>query len=157
MSLLTITARDKNEYYSLYADGPYLEKKYIKYTGTTKLVYGDNAVIFLYYKYPAYRQACAVRNAEGAASLPGLSKKVNQIFSLSASRVDRLKKAAEFLDRNCGSAYNFSDAFYIRLYYLLLKRKTLTGPELLSLADRGFSKARSAADTKADFFSFAVF
>jgi hypothetical protein len=137
MSRLTISIPDKNEYYSLYADGQYLEKRYIKDTGITELTYDENAVIFLYYTYPAYRQVCVIRNTDALGiSLPALSKEVTQIFSLSASRIDKMKKVVDFLNRNYESAYNFSDAFYIRLYYLLLKRKTPNRLEIQRLAEK---------------------
>jgi hypothetical protein len=120
---LVITVHDENKYYGLYADGIYSEKRYIKSTRATKLFYGENAVIFLYYTYPAYREVCAVRNTEHKGIyLPSLSKKVYPLFTLSSSRVDSVKRAVSFLNKTYGSAYNFSDDFYIRLYFLLLEK-----------------------------------
>jgi hypothetical protein len=133
---LVITVHDENKYYTLYADGIYSEKRYIKSTGTTKLVYNGNAVIFLYYTYPAHRQVCAVRNTETKGIyLPGLSKKVYQLFSLSASRVDRVRRAVDYLNKSHGGAYNFSDHFYIRLYFLLLGKSEVSGSGISRLAE----------------------
>jgi hypothetical protein len=133
---LIVTVHDENKYYTLYADGVYSEKKYIKSTRTTKLYYDENAVIFLYYTYPAHRQVCAVRNTETkGVFLPGLSRKAYQLFSLSASRVDGVKRAVYFLNKTYGNAYNFSDDFYIRLYFLLLDKGGVYNEDIKRLVE----------------------
>jgi hypothetical protein len=146
---LVITVHDENKYYGLYADGVYGEKRYVKSTGTTKLFYNENAVIFLYYTYPAYRQVCAVRNTEnGGIFLPSLSKKVFLLFNLSASRVDSVKRAVNFLNKTYGSAYNFSDDFYIRLYFLLLDKSKVYDSDIKRLAElSGFPRCQAVPET----------
>jgi hypothetical protein len=56
------------------------------------------------------------------------------LFRAEASAAGRLKKAAEYLDENYGSAYGFPDGFYMRLYFLLQRSGPLSGRELDALA-----------------------
>lgn len=125
-----------NSYYRLYADGPHTEKRYVRSRGVTRLVYPGDAAIFLYYSYPAYREAVAVRNApEGGITLPSVLGPVRPLFRAGSSAAGKLKKAAEYLNENCGGAYCFPDGFYIRLYFLLMKKGPLPERELGALAD----------------------
>jgi hypothetical protein len=92
--------------------------------------------VFLYYTYPTHRAASAVRHAPGGAALPGLSRKVNLLFTVHASKVDKLKRAVVFLNKNAGGAYRFGDDFYLRLYCALEARGKLNYPALRNLAGR---------------------
>jgi hypothetical protein len=126
-----------DSFYTLYADGVFLKKSFDRDSRSTVLSYDENAVVFLYYTYPAHREACAVRNApsDRMAAFPGLSKKVSPLFSVRGSRVDKLKRAAAFLNRNFGGAWSRGDGFYIRLYFLLSQRGRLNYAALRKLAE----------------------
>jgi len=113
-----------------------LRKTYIKDTGESFFAYPPGAVIFLYYTYPTHRAASAVRHVPGGASLPGLSNKVNLLFTVHASKVDKLKRAVGYLNKNAGGAYRFGDDFYLRFYFLLEKKGKLNYPALRNLAGR---------------------
>ncbi|MDR2864331.1 MAG: hypothetical protein LBV68_01815 [Spirochaetaceae bacterium] len=137
---LKITIPDNNNYYSLYADGVCEKREYIKESGITRFTYREGAAIFLYYTYPAHREVCLIRNVSVPLSgtlifLPSLSNKVEQLFSLSASGVDKTKRAAGFLHKHYGSAHDWSDDFYIRLYFLLRKGGKINYFALEKLAD----------------------
>lgn len=135
MKELAIEIPEFNSYYRLYAEGPHTGKRYIRSRGVTRLVYPEDSVIFLYYSYPAYREAVVVRNsAEGGIELPSVLGPARPLFRAEASAAGRLKKAAEYLDENYGSAYGFSDGFYVRLHFLLQKGGPLSGRELDALA-----------------------
>jgi len=133
---LVIAIPDKLNFYSLYADGVFSRKAYVKDTGESLFAYPPGAVIFLYYTYPTHRAASAVRNAPGGASLPGLSKKAALLFTVHASKVDKLKRAVGFLNKNAGGAYRFEDGFYLRLYFILEKKGKLNYLALRNLAGR---------------------
>jgi len=133
---LVIVIPDETNFYSLYADGIYSRKTYVKDTGASYFAYSPGAVIFLYYTYPTHRAASAVRYANGNASLPGLSRKVNLLFTVHASKVDKLKRAVGFLNKNASGAYRFGDDFYTRLYFILEQKGRLNYPALRSLAER---------------------
>jgi hypothetical protein len=133
---LVIVIPDKSNFYSLYADGFFSRKTYVKDTGESYFAYSPGSVIFLYYTYPTHRAASAVRFVSGGASLPGLSKKVNLLFTVHASKVDKLKRAVSFLNKNAGGAYRFGDDFYTRLYFILEKKGKLNYPALRNLAER---------------------
>jgi hypothetical protein len=133
---LVIVIPDKSNFYSLYADGLYSRKTYVKDTGESYFAYPPGSVIFLYYTYPTHRAASAVRFVPGGASLPGLSRKVNLLFTVHASKVDKLKRAVSFLNKNAGGAYSFGDGFYTRLYFILEKKGKLNYPALRNLAER---------------------
>jgi hypothetical protein len=138
MSILAVTIPDKNSFYSLFADGPFFRKTYIREEGVTMLFYEPDAVVFLFYSYPTHRVACAVRNSSKnsrPASFPGLSARVSLLFSLRASRVDKLRRALAFLNRHGpADAYSFEDGFYTRLFFLLSARGPLFYPALRKLA-----------------------
>ena len=132
MTLFVTIPADDN-FYSLFADGLYTKKSYVKETGETVLSFGSGAVIFLFYTYPNLRAATLVRNVPGKAALPGLSKKVNCLFTVYSSKVDKLKRATGYLNKNCGGAYQFDDEHYLRLYYVLQQRGKLKYNALQSL------------------------
>jgi hypothetical protein len=120
MQELIITIPDYSNFYHLYADGIPDRKIYIKETAQTDLYYKRGSVVVLYYTYPAHREACVIRNAcNGEKNLPGLSKPVDILFSVSASRVDKLRRAVGFLNEHYKDAYSFADDFYARLHCLL--------------------------------------
>jgi hypothetical protein len=137
VSQLTVAIPGENSFYSLYADGLFLKKTFDKASGQVFFSYGDNAVVFLFYTYPASREICAVRNAPSAKmiSLPGLSRKVTLLFSVRASATDKLRRAIAFLNTRRGGAYSREDGFYIRLFFLLRQRGPLNYPALRKLAE----------------------
>jgi hypothetical protein len=92
---------------------------------------------FLYYTYPTHREACVIRNVqEGGALLPGCTRAARLLFSVQASLVDKLKRAAGFINTNSSpNAFSRSDGFYIRLYYLLCQRGKLNYFALRKLAE----------------------
>jgi hypothetical protein len=123
-------------FYSLYADGNFSRKTYMKDTDETYLAFRPGEVIFLYYTYPNHRAASCIRNVPGEAELPGLSKKAKLLFTVHASKVDKLKRAVAFLNANAGGAYRFGDDFYVRLYFILDKKGKLNYPALRRLAEK---------------------
>jgi hypothetical protein len=133
---LVIVIPDKFPFYSLYADGEFSRKTYLKETGESYFSYPPGAVVFLYYTYPSHRAASVIRNVPGTAAFPGLSKKVSPLFTVHASRVDKLKRAVGFLNKNCGGAYRFGDGFYLRLFFILERRGKLCYPALKDLAEK---------------------
>ena len=133
---LVVCVPDESNFYSLYSDGVFSRKAYVKETGESFFAYPPGAVIFLYYTYPAHRAASAVRHAPGSASLPGLSKKVDLLFTVRSSKVDKLKRAVGYLNKNAGGAYRFGDGFYTRLYFILEARGRLNCLALRNLAGR---------------------
>jgi hypothetical protein len=98
--------------------------------------YEKEALVFLYYTYPAHRAASVIRNVPGQAALPGLSKKVAVLFTVHASKADKLKRAAGFLNKNANGAYRFADGFYTRLYFILQQRGKLNYQALQSLTEK---------------------
>jgi hypothetical protein len=147
--MLIITIPAGNSFYSLYADGPYKGKTRLKDSGETLLSYPPGALIFLYYTYPTHREACAVRNSSAGdqVSLPGLSKKVSLLFRVQASRVDKLRRAAGFLNTNSGGAYSAGDGFYVRLFFILCRRGKINYPALRKLAGHSLPKETDHADS----------
>jgi len=133
---LVVSIPDEFNFFSLYADGAYSRKAYVKDTGESFFAYPPGSVVFLYYTYPAHRAASAVRHAPGSASLPGLSKKVSLLFTVHASKVDKLKRAVGYLNKNAGGAYRFGDGFYTRLYFILEAKGRLNYLALRNLAAR---------------------
>jgi len=133
---LAITIPDRSSFHSLYADGLFSRKAYLKDSGETLLAYPPDSVVFLFYTYPTHRAASCVRNAPGSAAFPGLSKKVSLIFSVHASRVDKLKRSIGYLNKNTGGAYRYEDDFYMRLYFILQQRGKLNYLALRGLAKR---------------------
>jgi hypothetical protein len=134
---LVVLIPDKNSFYSLYADGLFLRKVYVREAEQTLIHFGKNAVLVLYYTYPTHREACVIRNSpSGSRWLPGLSKPVSLLFSVHASRVDKLRRAVGFLNANGGGAYGHDDGFYIRLSFILSRRGKISCFALRSLLNR---------------------
>lgn len=132
---ITIPDPELSTFYSLYAYGQPSRKLYLKESVTTLLSYPEDSVIFLFYTYPTHREACAIRNVQAGTvtvSLPGLSKKVSLLFSVHASRVDKLRRAITFLDKQ-GLAYSQDDGFYIRLFFVLSQKGSLNYAALTKL------------------------
>jgi hypothetical protein len=127
-------ALPKNGFYSLYVEGGFFARSFDRRTPVFH--FAENAALVLYYTYPAYREAAVIRNTPaGAVSFPGLSKKVSVLFSVRASRVDKLRRASSFLKQRFGSACSFSDAFYARLCFLLQQKGRLNYAALRTLAE----------------------
>ena len=134
---LEITIPDFNSFYSLYSEGIHSWKTYDQAKKQTLLYYPHNSVVVLYYTYVTYREACVIRfyNNNSGISLPGLSKKVNVLFRVRASRVDKLKRAVGWLNTHSSGACSHNDGFYIRLVYLLEQRGKINYAALGKLAD----------------------
>jgi len=134
---LEITVPDHNMFYSLYADGNYSWKTYDRLKKHALLYYPPEAAVFLFYTYPTYREACVIRNSQGGAGvmLPGLSKKVSVLLRARASRVDKLKRAAAWLNRHTAGACSHGDGFYARLACLIGQRGKLNYAALGMLAE----------------------
>jgi hypothetical protein len=137
---LVVTIPDRAAFYSLYAEGNHCRKIYLPESGETLLAYPRGAAVILYYTYPAHRAASVIRNDPGQAALPGLSKKVRVLFTVHASGVDKLKRAAAFLHKHAPDE-NRTDDFYTRLYFALLRRGKLNYPSLRRLAAGESSEA----------------
>ena len=134
-TVLEAAIPDRAAFCTLYADGPHTRK--IREGETTVLFYPPDSVVFLYYTYPTYREALAVRNTrDGGIALPCLSKKVSVLFRVKASRVDKLKRAVGFVNANHRpDAYSRADGFYVRLAYVLERRGKLCRATLGKIAD----------------------
>ena len=134
---LAVTIPDHSSFYSVYAEGPHSWKTFDRQLKSTVLYYPQNAAVILYYTYPAYREACVIRNTlDSGVMLPGLSKKVTVLFRVRASRVDKLKRAAGWLNTHCASgAYARDDGFYTRLACILEQRGKLSYIALQKLAE----------------------
>jgi len=138
---LEITIPDHNSFYTLYSDGLHSWKTYDRQKKHTLLYYAPKAAVILYYTYPTYREACVIRNTQDDTSvmLPGLSKKVSVLFRVRASRVDKLKRAAGWLNKHSPGACVHEDGFYTRLVYLLEQRGKLNYAALSRLAESSSS------------------
>ena len=124
----------RNDFYSLYVDGQFFARSFDRKIPVFH--FAPNAALILYYTYPAYREAAVVRNTpSGSVSFPGLSKKVSVLFSVRASRVDKLRRASSFLKHHFESPCAFSDAFYARLCFLLQQKGKLNYAALRMLAE----------------------
>jgi hypothetical protein len=134
---LEITIPDLNSFYTLFADGPHAWKTYDRQKKHTLIYYPPGAAVILYYTYPTYREACVIRNSQEDTGviLPGLSKKVSLLFRVRASRVDKLKRAAGWLNKHASGACAHDDGFYARLVYLLEQRGKLNYAALSKLAE----------------------
>jgi hypothetical protein len=134
---LEVTIPDHNSFCTLYSDGNHAWKTYDRRKKQTLIYYPPDAVVILYYTYVTYREACVIRNAddESAGTLPGLSKKVRVLFRVRASRVDKLKRAAAWLDKHSAGAFAHDDGFYIRMAYLLERRGKINYPAMGKLAE----------------------
>jgi len=137
--ILSVEILKTPHFYTLFADGH--EDTMIKTQNGVELLYPSNAVLFLYYTFPAHRRVYCIRNTiDGTKTLPGLSQPVSVLFKQFASRVDKTKKAVSFLREHYPSdAYNLSDSFYTRLGMLLLAKGKLSYSSLDLLVKRGFS------------------
>lgn len=133
---LVITIPDTSSFYSLYADGLFSRKTYFKESGLTCLAYKPGTVVVLYYTYPAHRAASLIRVVHGKAELPGLSKKVVVLFTVHASKVDKLRRSIGYLNTHTAGAYSFNDDFYIRLYFMLQRRGKLNYIALRALTEQ---------------------
>ena len=134
---LEVTIPEENPFYSLYSDGLLARKTYVRELKSTVIEYAHNSVLALYYTYPTHREACMIRNASSSfpyVSLPGLSQKVSLIFSVSTSKVDKLKRAIGFIHSNFGNAFSKDDGFYIRLHFILRQKGKLNYTALRELA-----------------------
>ena len=134
-TILEAAIPDRAAFCTLYADGLHMRK--IREGEGTVLFYPRDSVVFLYYTYPTYREALAVRNTpDGGIALPRLSKKVSVLFRVRASRVDKLKRAVGFVNANCEpDAYSRGDGFYVRLAYVLERRGKICRTTLGKIAD----------------------
>jgi len=134
---LEVTIPDCNSFYTLFSDGNHAWKTYDRLKKHTLLYYAPDSVVFLYYTYITYREACVIRNVqnENSVMLPGLSKRVNVLFRVRASRVDKLKRAAGWLNKHSSGAFSHGDGFYTRLVYILEQRGKINYPALSKLAD----------------------
>ena len=133
---LCVTIPDQNSFYTLYSDGVHAWKNYDRLEKHTLIYYSPGAVVILYYTYLTYREACVIRNTDDVGvSLPGLSKKVSVLFRVRASRVDKLKRAAGWLNKHSSGAFAHDDGFYIRLFYILEQRGKINYPALSKLAE----------------------
>ena len=134
---LEVTIPDYNSFYTLYSEGPHSWKTYDQAEKQTLLYYPTGSVVILYYTYVTYREACVIRNYNINTSilLPGLSKRVNVLFRVRASRVDKLKRAVSWLNTHSAGACAHNDGFYIRLVYLLEQRGKINYAALSRLAD----------------------
>jgi hypothetical protein len=142
---LEIAIPDHNSFYTLYAEGKHCFKAYDRLKKVTLLHYPPGAAVFLYYTYPVYREACVVRNndAENGLMLPGLAKKVSPVFRVQASRVDKLKRAAFYLNEHSSAgAYGHEDGFYVRLGCLLEQRGKLNYAALRELSESSINETQ---------------
>jgi len=133
-TILEAVIPDRAVFCTLYADGRHMRKT--RGEGLTVLSYPADAVVFLYYTYPTFREGMAVRNTrEGGIALPCLSKRVSVLFRVRASGVDKLKRAVGFVNANYGTdAYSRDDGFYTRLAYVLERRGKLCRTTLGEIA-----------------------
>jgi len=134
---LCVTIPDHNSFYTLYSDGDLAYKTYDQLEKRTLIYYAPGAVVFLYYTYLTYREACVIRYVQdgNGVPLPGLSKNVNVLFRVRASRVDKLKRAAGWLNKHSAGAFAHDDGFYVRLFYILERRGKINYPALSKLAE----------------------
>jgi hypothetical protein len=134
---LEVTIPDYNSFYTLYSDGNHAWKTYDRQGKNTLLYYAPGAVVFLYYTYITYREACVIRNMQTTpvVMLPGLSKSVSVLFRVRASRVDKLKRAAGWLNKHSAGAFAHDDGFYTRLGYILEQHGKINYPALSKLAE----------------------
>ncbi|GMO61628.1 MAG: hypothetical protein Ta2A_07830 [Treponemataceae bacterium] len=142
---LKIYIPEKPPFYTLYAQGLFNWKSFDRIKRVTVFEYPANAVIALYYSYPSYREVSVIRNTENddGIMLPALSKKVSVLFSLRASRFDKLRRAISFLNEHTEhGAYSFDDGFYTRLYFLLLQRGKINYTALKQLIAHSYEEKK---------------
>jgi hypothetical protein len=128
---LTVTIPEDPPFYSLFAEGRFMYKVFDRAQNATLLTYQGNEVLVLYYTYPTYREACVIRNTPSGVLLPGLSKRVTVLFSVRASRFDKLRRAVGFFKKH--ASLDLPDSFYIRLYFIIRARGKLNYPALAEL------------------------
>lgn len=133
---LIVAIQDSPSFYSLYADGLFSRKVYDNSSGTSLFSYAPGAAIFLFYTYPTHRAVSLIRNIPGYSAFPGLSKKVSTVFTVHASKVDKLRRSIGYLNKHAGGAYRFTDDFYVRLYFILHKRGKLNYIALRKLTEK---------------------
>lgn len=133
---LVIIIPTRPRFYSLYADGKLARKAFVREEDATRLFYNADDVIALFYTYPSFRAAHIVRNIPGGREFPGLSHNVSELCAFRASRVDKLRRALGYLDTHFKSAFDFPDAFYIRLAFLIETRGKLNYIALDTLAQK---------------------
>jgi len=75
---LEVTISDHNSFCTLYADGNHAWKTYDRQKKHTLIYYPPEAVVFLYYTYVTYREACVIRNVQddNGAALRDFQKKL---------------------------------------------------------------------------------
>lgn len=135
MNLLDIIIPDKNSFFSLYSYGEHLRKVYVKEKCITIITYEENSIVYLFYTYPTHREACIIRNSPGPGTLlPNLSKKISLLFSVQASKVDKLHRAFNYLNKR-GLAYSLPDSFYLRLFYILSQKGKINYAALRELLE----------------------
>ena len=138
---LEVTIPDHSSFCTLYSDGNHAWKTYDRQKKHTLIYYPPEAVVFLYYTYPTYREAVVIRNIQDenefshCVTLPGLSKNVKVLFRVRASRVDKLKRAAGWLGKHSPGAFVHDDGFYTRLSYVLEQHGKINYPALGKLAE----------------------
>jgi hypothetical protein len=140
---LVVTIPDYPSFYSLYADGSFSRKTYNKDIAASLFAYAPGAPVFLYYTYPTHRAASLVRNTPGNAEFPGLSRRVSVLWTVHASKVDKLKRSVSFLNKHYRGAFCFNDGFYIRLYFILLQRGKLNYIALRKLAEKFYLQEKT--------------
>ena len=141
---LEITIPDYNSFYTLYSEGSHSWKTYDHVEKQTLLYYPPGSVVVLYYTYATYREACVIRytNPVTGVLLPGISKRVNVLFRVRASRVDKLKRAVGWLNQHSAGAGAHNDGFYIRLVYILEKRGKINYAALSKLVENSYKKIK---------------
>lgn len=121
MHFTTVLVPAKQKFYTLYSDGPYVDKQPLE-EGTV-FSYLENSILFLYYTYPTHRRAYIVRCCNsGTTPLPGFSVPVKVLSRCHASKVNKLKKSVSFLSEHYKNPFTFSDAFYSRLHLILQEK-----------------------------------
>ena len=101
--------------------------------GSVVYTFPPDCAVFLFFRYQNARIATLIRNTAGNYHFIGFSRKVKALFSVNASRVDKLKLAVDCLNKYCNGAYRFSDDQYLRLYAVLKHPGKLNIPALSSL------------------------
>jgi hypothetical protein len=134
--MLTVIIPAHPRFYSLFAGGRPERKIFVKDEDATRLYYKTNDVIALFYTYPSFRAAHIVRNIPGGRMFPGLTHSVIELCDFRASRVDKLRRALGHLEKHFKNAFDFPDAFYTRLSFLIEARGKLNYIALSSLAQK---------------------
>ena len=128
---LFISIPQTPRYYSLDVYGEHSSK--ISKSKSVVYTFPPYAAIFLFFRYQNTRISTLIRNVPGDYHFIGFSRKVKSLFTVNASRVDKLKLAIDCLNKYCQGAYHFTDDQYLRLYAVLKKPGKLNLPALSSL------------------------